>query len=104
LLACYRIFPRARVQPAVCAGAGLYHAAIDGQANDPARSLSPSHWSALADLGMGTFVFLSPHLVVNLQARTWWLQRYPQLSIGGAKIGETGDPSLVISASVGYVL
>jgi hypothetical protein len=104
LLACWRPFPRARVQPAACAGAGLYHAAIEGRANDPARSLTLSHWSALGDLGLETLVFLSRRAVVNVQARTWWLRHYPQLSIGGARIGEIGDPALVISASVGYVL
>jgi len=104
LLACYRPFTRARVQPAACAGGGLYHAAMEGRANDPARSLSLSHWSAMADFGLGTFVFVNQRFVIDVQARTWWLRRYPQLSIGGAKVGETGDPTLVVSASLGYVL
>jgi hypothetical protein len=107
LLVCYRpfavAFANGRVQPSVCGGGGIYHGAIDGRASQPARNLSQGHWTAFADLGLGTFVRISEHFMLSLQARTWWLKRYPQILIGGAKVGETGNPALLLVASVGRV-
>lgn len=102
LLVCYRPFPEGRVQPSLCGGGGIYHAAIEGRATNPAaRNLSPSHWTPFADVGLGTFVRLDSHYILGLQARTWWLRRYPQILIGGDTVGETGNPALLLVASIG---
>lgn len=103
LLLCYRPFPEGRVQPSLCGGGGMYHAAIEGRASDPARNLSPGHWTPFADVGLGTFVGIGSHFIVSFQARTWWLRRYPQILIGGDKVGETGNPALLLVASIGRV-
>jgi hypothetical protein len=105
LLACYRPFslPDGRVQPFVCGGGGIYHAAIDGRASQPTRNVSQGHWTPFADLGIGTFVRISEHYLLSFQARTWWLKRYPQILIGGAKVGETGSPALLLVAAAGRV-
>jgi hypothetical protein len=103
LLFCYRPFPQGRVQPSLCGGGGIYHAAIEGHASDPARNLSPGHWTPFADVGLGTFVGIGSHFILSFQARTWWLRRYPQILIGGDKVGETGHPALLLVTSIGRV-
>jgi hypothetical protein len=103
LLVCFRPLLDGRVQPSLCGGGGMYHAAIDGRASDPTRNLSQGHWTALADVGLGTYVRISEHFMLSFQARTWWLKRYPQILIGGAKVGETGNPALLLVAAVGRV-
>jgi hypothetical protein len=103
LLACYRPFPEGRVQPSLCGGGGIYHAAVDGRATSPTRNRSQGHWTAFADVGLGTFVRLSSHFMLSFEARSWWLRRYPQILIGGDKVGETGHPALLLVAAVGRV-
>jgi hypothetical protein len=103
LLFCYRPFPEGRVQPSLCGGGGIYHAAIEGHASNPARNLSPGHWTPFADVGLGTFVELGSRFILSFQARTWWLRRYPQILIGGDKVGETGNPALLLVLSLGRV-
>jgi hypothetical protein len=91
------------VQPSLCGGGGIYHAAVDGRATSPTRNRSQGHWTAFADVGLGTFVRLSSHFMLSFEARSWGLRRYPQILIGGDKVGETGHPALLLVAAVGRV-
>ena len=93
-------WPRARVVPFVCAGAGGLHVRVEGTGNGAYRGYSSDAWSVAASAGVGAGVPLLPALSFVAQARGVMAWPPTSVQIASAEVGRVGSPSLRIDAGL----
>ena len=93
-------WPRARVVPYVCAGAGGLHVRVEGTGNGAYRGYSSDAWSVAASAGVGAGVPLFPQLSFVAQARGVMAWPPTSVEIASAEVGRIGSPSLRVDAGL----
>jgi hypothetical protein len=82
------------------AGGGVYHWHVKGEGNAPNVGHDAERWGALAEIGVGGLLRLSPHYGFLLDAQALFLAPPRVVRIVDVDAGKSGQPTLC--ASVGF--
>jgi hypothetical protein len=93
-------WPRWRVVPFVCAGAGAQHVHANGTAAAPFAGATVDAWSPLTSLGFGAAVAAYSGLSFVVQARGAVAWPPTSVLIAQTDVGHFGEPSLLVDAGV----
>jgi hypothetical protein len=93
-------WPRWRVVPFVCAGAGAQHVHANGTAAAPFAGATVDAWSPLTSLGFGAAVAAYSGLSFVVQARGAVAWPPTSVLIAQTDAGHFGEPSLFVDAGV----
>jgi hypothetical protein len=88
------------VQPVASLGAGAYGARIEGIAAPGSTGVTTDSWSALVTAGAGVVLPLALHVALAADAHVLVAVPYTAVRFGSVEAGNTGWPSLLVSAGL----
>jgi hypothetical protein len=88
------------VQPVASLGAGAYGARIEGVAAPGSTGVTTDSWSALVTAGAGVVLPLASHVALAADAHILVAVPYTAVRFGSVEAGNTGWPSLLVSAGL----
>jgi hypothetical protein len=88
------------VQPIASLGAGAYGARIEGVATPGSMAVTTDSWSALVTAGAGVMLPLASHVALAADAHVLLALPYNAVRIQSVEAGNTGWPSLLVSAGL----
>jgi len=88
------------VQPVASLGAGAYRARIEGVAAPGSMGVTTDSWSALVTAGAGVMLPVASHVALAADAHVLLALPYTAVRFGTVEAGNTGWPSLLVSAGV----
>jgi hypothetical protein len=97
----FRFRAGARLRPFAALSAGVLHTSVEGRAAAPNRGQATDQWSFLIDAGLGAQLRLPDRFFLSLAAHLQLVEPYPAVRFLETVVATSGQPSLLLTLTIG---